>query len=111
MSYVRIDTDRGSLYGPTFDTTLTRFFGQNQAVEWGCHQLAAGYTNGKQAMSSAVRVQHRGQWVVVARIFGTRTVDAIPSNVSRCGSDCALAAFDTPTLPRWVYEWAQQLLM
>ncbi|RRQ25328.1 hypothetical protein DK926_23945 [Rhodococcus sp. Eu-32] len=110
MTYVRIDTDRGALYGPTFAETLAHFFGQNQAVEWDCHHLAAGYADGKQAVSSAVRVQHRGQWIIAVRIFGTQTVDAIPDAVVRSGTDCAVAPFDAPQLPYWVYAWVQHIL-
>lgn len=111
MMFIRIDTDRGALYGPTFVETLTHFFGRSQAVEWDCHQLAAGSEEGKQAMSSAVRVQHRGQWVVAVRVFRTQTVATIPDTAARSGSDCAVGLFDAPRLPPWVYEWAQRILV
>jgi hypothetical protein len=111
MSYVRIDTDRGALYGKTFDETLTHFFGQHQGVTWDCHQLAAGYINGRQALSTSVRVEHRGHWVIAARIFGTADVEAIPVDAVCSGRGCAIDVFDGPTMPRWVYEWAQRLLL
>lgn len=111
MKFIRIDTDRGALYGPSFAETLTHFFGQNQHVEWDCHELTAGYSGGRRAVSTAIRVQHRGQWIVAARSFGSRTVDKIPEDLVRSGSDFARAPFEAPALPRWVYEWAHDVLI
>ncbi|MBY4212637.1 hypothetical protein HQO27_01625 [Rhodococcus fascians] len=110
MTSIRIDTDRGALYGPSFAETLTHFFGQHQHVEWDCHELTAGYSAGRRAVSTAIRVHHRGQWIVAARSFGSQTVDTIPESAVRSGSDFATGPFHAPALPRWVYEWAQDLL-
>ena len=107
MNFIRIDTDRGTLYAET----LTPFFGQNKHVEWEFHQLTAGYSDGRCTVSTAIRVHHRGQWIVAARSFGSRTVDAIPDCVVRVESNFAAAPFDAPALPRWVYEWAYDLLV
>ncbi|OZD70542.1 hypothetical protein CH263_06385 [Rhodococcus sp. 06-1059B-a] len=111
MTFLRIDTDRGSLFGPNFDAILTHFFGRHQNVEWDCHQLAAGYMNGKQALSTPIRVEHRGHWVVVARSFGMHRIGGLPEDAVRRGAAFAAAPFDAPELPRWVYDWAQSLLV
>ena len=111
MVFIRIDTDRGTLYGPSFAETLTHFFGQNQHVESECHKLTAGYSGGRCIVSTAIRVHHRGQWIVAARSFGSRPVDAIPEYALRFGSSFATAPFDAPKMPRWVYEWVYDLLI
>lgn len=52
----RIDTDRGALYGPSFEETLEYFFGS--AAYWECHRLTAGYAGGRVIGTTAVRVPH-----------------------------------------------------
>lgn len=110
MSFIQIDTDRGILYGPTFDDTLTYFFGQSQPVAWDCHQLTAGYVNGAEARTTPIQVQHHGSWITAARTFGTHTLDRIPDEATQTGVDYAFSGSDMPRLPRWVYDWTETML-
>jgi hypothetical protein len=107
---IRIDTDRGALYGPSFDETLGQFFGQG--ASWECHRLTAGYAHGRAVETTAVRSDHHGGTVVVARILGSTTVASLPDTATQyADSRFAVGPTSCPELPRWVYEHAQSLSM
>ncbi|QCB51815.1 hypothetical protein E5720_17510 [Rhodococcus sp. PAMC28707] len=110
--HIRIDTDRGALFGPNFSETLDYFFGETNDVWWDCHRLTAGYSSSRVIETTAIRVRHNGGMVVAARVAASRVVSAVPPDAARC-LDGRFASGTTwcPQLPRWVYEWAQLLLM
>lgn len=102
----RIDTDRGALYGPSFEETLEYFVGP--AASWECHRLTAGYAEGRAIGTTAVRVPHHGDSIIVARILTRADVSAVPDAAVPCADGrFAVGTSACPELPRWVYEYAQ----
>ncbi|NIL78400.1 hypothetical protein [Rhodococcus sp. B10] len=104
----RIDTDRGALFGPSFDETLGYFFGPD--ASWECHRLTAGYIEGRATGTTAVRVPHDGGTIIVARILTCVDVSEVPAAAVQCADrQFAVGITACPELPRWVYENAQSL--
>ena len=102
---IRLDTDRGALYGPTVDAIIDEFFGRNQSAGHFIHRLMVGAHS-----VWPIVVQHNGGWLPAARVGAVVDVDDIPSTAQkRPDARFAVGPSSLPALQSWVYEHAHSL--
>lgn len=101
---IRVDTDRGALYGPDRDAVIAEFFGEDAGYK--IHRRT-GAGDGTEVFS--ITVSHQGGWLTVAHVSATTAVDEIPADATPRAPGFAVGPTATPQLAYWMYDRVQEL--